>query len=180
MRSGTASAISRPTTQAKNIEWPTVALLVAFFVALASVIVWQDSISWPLETLAYIYLGGLWMSLGHELLHGHPTPWTSVNTAIGFIPLSFWVPFLRYKAMHIKHHESDLTFPEDDPESFYVAPELWQDAGWARRTYLLFLRTIPGRLTIGVPRGIIRFWRRIDQGMEPRGVPLGVALDCRT
>ncbi|MCE9621292.1 MAG: fatty acid desaturase [Actinomycetia bacterium] len=144
------------------------ALLVAFFAALGCVIGFQDSIPWPLETLAYIYLGGLWMSLGHELLHGHPTPWNSVNTAIGFIPLSFWVPFLRYKAMHIKHHRSDLTFPEDDPESFYVAPMLWNRAGIVRRSYFLFLRTVPGRLTIGVVRGIIRFWRR-EIRLAPQG-----------
>ena len=86
MGSATAPVIVRSQTQITKIEWPTVALLVAFFVALASVIGWQDSIPWPLEILAYIYLGGLWMSLGHELLHGHPTPWTSLNTAIGFIP----------------------------------------------------------------------------------------------
>ena len=160
MRSAETPAIVRSKIQIKNIEWPTVALLLAFFATLASVIVFQDSIPWPLEILAYIYLGGLWMSLGHELLHGHPTPWKTVNTALGFIPLSFWVPFLRYKSMHIKHHDSDLTFPEDDPESFYVAPELWQRAGTIRRTYLLSLRTIPGRLTVGVPRGIVRFWLR--------------------
>jgi fatty acid desaturase len=155
MGSGRAPASSRA-----KIEWPTVALLLAFFAALSAVIAWQNSILWPLETLAFIYLGGLWMSIGHELLHGHPTPWKWVNTAVGFIPLSLWVPFLRYKKMHIKHHESDLTFPEDDPESFYVAPELWHNSGIVRRSYFLFLRTIPGRLTLGVPRGIIRFWRR--------------------
>ena len=160
MGSAAAPAVVRSKTDSKRIEWPTVVLLLAFLAALAAVIGWQDSIPWPLETLAYIYLGGLWMSLGHELLHGHPTPWSSVNTAIGYLPLSFWVPFARYKAMHIKHHRSDLTFPEDDPESFYVAPESWQSAGTIRRSYLLFLRTIPGRLTLGVPRGIVRFWRR--------------------
>ena len=159
MRSGAASAISRSDVQSTT-EWPTVGLLVAFFAVLGSVIAWQESIPWPLETLAFIYLGGLWMSLGHELLHGHPTRWKWVNTAIGCTPLTLWVPFLRYKMMHLRHHESDLTFPEDDPESFYVAPELWQHAGTVRRRYLLFLRTIPGRLTVGVLRGIIRFWRR--------------------
>lgn len=168
MGSGAAPVMDRRQVQGKRIEWPTVALLGAFFVALGSLIGWQESIPWPLELLGYIYLGGLWMSLGHELLHGHPTPWTPVNTAIGFIPLSLWVPFARYKAMHIKHHLSDLTFPEDDPESFYVAPELWQHAGVVRRTYLLFLRTIPGRLTLGVPRGIIRFWRR-EIRLAPKG-----------
>lgn len=160
MGSGAGLAIGQSKVHVKQVEWPTVALLVAFFVALGCVIGWQDSIPWPLETLAFIYLGGLWMSLGHELLHGHPTPSNSLNTAIGFIPLSFWVPFLRYKTMHIKHHRSDLTFPEDDPESFYVSPDLWNNAGIVRRGYFLFLRTIPGRLTLGVPRGIIRFWRR--------------------
>ncbi|CAN5461163.1 fatty acid desaturase [soil metagenome] len=165
MRSGAAPAIARSrshvrTPAGSRIEWPTVALLLAFFAAFGALIAWQQSIPWPLELLAFVYLGGLWMSLGHELLHGHPTPWNSVNTAIGFIPLSFWVPFLRYKTMHIKHHQSDLTFPDEDPESFYVAPELWINAGTIRRRYFLFLRTIPGRLTLGVPRGIVRFWRR--------------------
>jgi len=160
MGSAAAPATVRPKSHVGDIEWPTVALLAAFFGSLAAVIAWQESIPWPLETLAFIYLGGLWMSLGHELLHGHPTRWNWLNTAIGFIPLSFWLPFLRYKALHIQHHRADLTFPEDDPESFYVAPELWQRAGTVRRVYLLFLRTIPGRLTVGVPRGIVRFWRR--------------------
>ena len=160
MGSAAAPAMVRPKSHVGDIEWPTVALLAAFFGSLAAVIAWQESIPWPLETLAFVYLGGLWMSLGHELLHGHPTRWNWLNTAIGFVPLSFWVPFLRYKALHIKHHRADLTFPEDDPESFYVAPELWQRAGTLRRGYLLFLRTVPGRLTVGVPRGIVRFWRR--------------------
>jgi fatty acid desaturase len=160
MGSAVVPAVSRSKSHVSSIEWPTVAVLVAFFVALSAVIAWRDSVDWPLETLAFIYLGGLWMSLGHELLHGHPTPWNSLNTAIGYLPLSLWLPFLRYKAMHIKHHASDLTFPEDDPESFYVAPESWQNAGTVRRTYLLFLRTIPGRLTVGVLRGIVRFWLR--------------------
>ena len=168
MGSAAAPAIARARIQGTSIEWPTVALLVAFFAALGSVIAWQDSLHWSLETLAFIYLGGLWMSLGHELLHGHPTPWTSLNTAIGYLPLAFWVPFLRYKTMHIKHHLSDLTFPEDDPESFYVSPDHWNNAGTIRRGYFLFLRTIPGRLTLGVPRGIMRFWRR-EIGLAEQG-----------
>jgi fatty acid desaturase len=142
------------------IEWPTVVLLIGFFLAWGAVIAFHDSIPWPLQLAAFVYLGGLWMSLGHELLHGHPTPWSRVNSAIGFLPLSFWLPFSRYKTLHRKHHQSDLTHPEDDPESFYVAPPVWQSAGPVRRRWFLFLRTIPGRLTVGVPRGIVRFWLR--------------------
>ncbi len=144
----------------RSTDWPTVILLVAFFGLWLSVVLLHESIPWPLQLVVLVPLGGLWMSLGHELLHGHPTRWNWVNTAIGSIPLSLWLPFGRYKSLHIKHHLSDLTSPEDDPESFYVSPPVWNQAGPWRRRYFLFLRTIPGRLTIGVPRGILRFWRR--------------------
>ena len=144
------------------------ALLAAFFAAWLATVLGHRQIPWPLQVVTLVFLGGLWMSLGHELLHGHPTRWNAVNTAIGFIPLSFWLPFARYKRLHIKHHLSDLTHPEDDPESFYVPPLTWQQASPLRRRYVLFLRTAPGRLTIGVPRGILRFWRR-----ELRLVPGG-------
>ena len=144
------------------------ALLAAFFAAWLSVVLLHESIPWVAQFAVMVALGGFWMSLGHELLHGHPTRWTWVNTVIGSIPLSLWLPFQRYKALHIQHHLSDLTSPEDDPESFYVAPPSWQRASPWRRRYFLLLRTIPGRLTIGVVRGIVRFWVR-----EVRLVPGG-------
>ncbi|MCY7300153.1 MAG: fatty acid desaturase [Ilumatobacteraceae bacterium] len=144
----------------RSTEWPTVALLVAFFAAWLAVVLLHESIPWPFQVAVLVPLGGLWMSLGHELLHGHPTRWNWVNAAVGSIPLSLWLPFRRYKALHIKHHLSDLTSPEDDPESFYVAPPSWHHAGPWRRRYFLFLRTIPGRLTLGVLRGVVRFWSR--------------------
>jgi len=49
-----------------------------------------------------------------------------------------------------------------------VPPSLWQGAPRWKRRYFLFLRTVPGRLTIGVLRGILRFWRR-----ELRLIPQG-------
>jgi fatty acid desaturase len=140
----------------RAVEWPTVALLAVFFAAWFAVLL--TGLPWPLQFVLLVYLGGLWMSLGHELLHGHPTPWNWLNTAVGFLPLSLWVPFHRYKTLHVEHHFSDLTDPVDDPESFYVTPEEWQRAGAVRRRWILFLRTAPGRLTVGVPRSIVRFW----------------------
>ena len=150
------------------VEWPTVGVLAVFFAGWIAVVLGGSALYWWVEFAVLVYLGGWWMSIGHELLHGHPTKWTWVNSAIGFLPLSLWVPFTRYKSFHIAHHRSDLTDPEDDPESFYVDPALWQRAGKARRVYLIFLRTTVGRLTIGVPRGILRYWWR-----EVRLVPTG-------
>ena len=167
--------MSQDTSQ-RTIEWPTVALLVGFFAAWLALVLGHRAIPWPLQFVAFVLLGRLWMSLGHELLHGHPTGWNWVNTAIGFLPLAFWLPFNRYKALHIKHHLSDLTDPEDDPESFYVAPPRWQQAGPWRRRFFLFLRTVPGRLTVGVPRGILRFWRREIRLLSGGGIALPWAL----
>ncbi|MFZ9483109.1 MAG: fatty acid desaturase [Ilumatobacteraceae bacterium] len=144
--------------QRQAVEWPTVLLLVAFFAAWGSLLAWHESVPWPLEVVLHVYLGGLWMSLGHELLHGHPTRWNSVNMVIGFLPLQFWIPFTRYKTLHVEHHYSDLTDPVDDPESFYVRPEVWESAGPLKRRWMMVLRTLGGRLLLGTPRGILRYW----------------------
>jgi fatty acid desaturase len=152
---GVTKAISR-----RGVEWPTVALLVGFFAAWGAVVGLHRHIPWPLQFVALVYLGGLWLSIGHELLHGHPTRWNAVNTTVGTPPLSLWIPFARYKTLHVKHHHSDLTDPIDDPESSYIDPEVWNRASPMRRRYMLFLRTTVGRFTIGVPRAIVRFWAR--------------------
>jgi fatty acid desaturase len=170
----------------RTVEWPTVALLIGFFAAWGAVVGWHRHIPWPVQFVVLVYLGGLWLSIGHELLHGHPTRWNWLNTAVGFVPLSLWIPFTRYRSSHIKHHRSDLTDPFDDPESNYVDPLVWQHAGQMHRRYILFLRTSPGRFTIGVPRSVLRFWRRDLRAMRTDGTVrlqwtvhlAGVALLC--
>ena len=86
--------------------------------------------------------------------------WNWFNSTVGFVPLSLWLPFARYKSSHVQHHRSDLTDPVTDPESYYVVPEVWQRAGRWQRRWMLALRTLAGRLTLGVPRGILRYWLR--------------------
>ena len=154
----------------QSIEWPTVLVLLGFGLAYLAVVLFHESIPWPVQLPLFVYLGGLSLSLGHELLHGHPTPWNAVNSTIGYIPLSLWIPFGRYKRSHIKHHKSDLTDPFDDPESTYVPPEVWQAAAPLRRRWMIFLRTTPGRFTVGVPRVILRFWGRELRHMGDREV----------
>ena len=145
--------------QRRQVEWRTVVVLGAFVACWAAVLGWHRHIPWYVELVTLTYLGGLWMSLGHELLHGHPTRHTWLNTAIGFVPLALWLPFSRYKTTHVQHHHADLTDPLDDPESGYVLPTTWLAAGGLRRRYLLLLRTAVGRFTIGVPRAVLLFWR---------------------
>jgi len=151
-------------------EWPTVALIVAFAIAWAALILGHAAVPWWLSLPALVYLGGLWMSIQHELLHGHPTRWNSVNTTIGFVPLGLWLPFVRYKSAHVQHHRSDLTDPFDDPESTYVDPARWQHAGPLRRRLMVFERTSIGRLTVGVPQVIGHFLVRDLRSLRDRHV----------
>ena len=144
----------------RAVEWPTVVLLVCFFAAWGSLMAFHERFAWWLQVPLLVYLGGLWMSLGHELLHGHPTRWNWVNSAIGFLPLSMWLAFPRYKASHVQHHLADLTDPATDPESYYVSPAVWEQAGSLQRRWMMALRTLAGRLTVGVVRGIVRYWIR--------------------
>ena len=67
-------------------------------------------------------------SLQHEILHGHPTRSVAVNRLFGIRPLSLWIPYDRFRVLHLVHHDnSRLTDPIDDPESSYWTPQAWQE-----------------------------------------------------
>ncbi|HEY4609787.1 MAG TPA: fatty acid desaturase [Ilumatobacteraceae bacterium] len=143
-----------------RIEWRTLGLFVGFYVAWLAVILMHSELPWPVSVGLLALLGGFYMSLQHEALHGHPTSRRSVNTALAFAPLSLWLPYLRYRRMHIVHHGTDLTDPQDDPESFYLRPADWSSAGPLKRSYILLTRTMIGRLSIGSVHSIGRYLLR--------------------
>jgi fatty acid desaturase len=96
-------------------------------------------------------------SLQHETIHGRPTPWPWLNSAIGFVPLSLWLPYERYRQSHLAHHATtELTDPFHDPESHYV-PAPRGPAGWARFFSARLQATLPGRLILGPWLAIARF-----------------------
>lgn len=140
-----------------GVEWATLGLFAGFYVAWLVVILGHQSLPWPAEVAALALLGGFYMSLQHEALHGHPTGWRGVNTTLAFAPLSLWLPYLGYRSSHMLHHHTDLTDPQFDPESFYLRPADWEAAGAVKRTYILATRTMLGRLTIGAVHSIGRF-----------------------
>lgn len=140
-------------------EWRTLGLFAGFYVSWAVVILGHRSIPWYASVVALALLGGFFMSLQHEALHGHPTSSRPVNTALAFAPLSFWLPYLAYRASHMVHHHTDLTDPDIDPESFYLRPHDWATAGTLKRAYILLTRTMLGRLTVGSVDSIVRYLR---------------------
>jgi fatty acid desaturase len=139
-----------------QIEWPTLALSALIYSGWIAATFWSGRI--PMPWLAVI--GGILIawhnSLQHEIIHGHPTPWRRLNTAIGLPPLSLWLPFPVYRDSHLAHHAShDLTHPDADPESRYL-----DASNHASRIALFVARlqsTLLGRMAFGPFFEVIRF-----------------------
>jgi fatty acid desaturase len=87
-------------------------------------------------------------SLQHETIHGHPTPWPRANRLLGFAPLNLWLPYERYKSLHLAHHRTEhLTIPGLDPEARYLSAthgRLARAAAWTSAT-------LAGRMLLGPP-----------------------------
>lgn len=147
-------------------EWPTVALSVAIYGGFLTVTWWWQSLP-----LALVVVVGGWLiawhgSLQHEVIHGHPTRLSWVNDAIGWLPLSLWLPYTIYKESHLEHHRDEhLTDPIEDPESSYFTRAAWEQLGAAGKILALWNTTLFGRLTIGPAVMILSFlvqeWRLV-------------------
>lgn len=113
-----------------------------------------------------LLVGGAWVcawhsSFQHELVHGHPTGWRAFNRVLAMPPLSLWLPFDRYRALHLAHHRDHLlTDPLEDPETQYFTSTSWQALGPVGRAVVLLCRRVAGRMMIGPIWAIGRFlWR---------------------
>ena len=142
-----------------NIEWPTCLLLIATYGSwIILTLNWATIPGWVLWILAG-YTIALHSSLQHEIIHDHPTRNQRLNLALGWPPLTLWLPIELYLENHSRHHESELTHPERDPESFYLGRDKWQALkGW-QQSLLLFNNSFAGRMLIGPWLAIGQTWR---------------------
>lgn len=70
-----------------------------------------------------ILLTAWYLSLQHELIHGHPTRWPRVNQLFGLLPLAVWYPYGLYRDSHLRHHRNDhLTDPHERSKVITSAP----------------------------------------------------------
>ncbi|MFM7273267.1 MAG: fatty acid desaturase, partial [Gammaproteobacteria bacterium] len=141
------SHAAEPSTPA--LEWPTLLLLLACIAAWMAL-----TAAWPLLPFWVVAPGvavllTLHSSLQHEILHGHPTRWRTLNHLLGNIPLSLWLPFARYRETHLAHHVNHrLTDPLRDPESNYWRAADWEALpGWQRAVVQLE-STLAGRVLL--------------------------------
>jgi len=107
-------------------------------------------------------------SLQHEVIHGHPTPWRRLNTALAVAPLSLWLPFEAYRCSHLAHHATEhLTDPRHDPESRYALDGTGRGKALNRAARRL-QSTLLGRLAVGPVFEAARFLA-LEAGAIVRG-----------
>ena len=158
------------------MEWPTVGVAVAIATGFAAVLTGHESVPTAVVVGALAVLGCWYNSLQHEVIHGHPTPWRALNTALAAAPVGLVVPFAVYRKIHLAHHRVDpLTDPDLDPESFYVSAAKWARCGPVRRAGLRAMSTLAGRIVLGPPVGAVRWWHRILADRSPGGVARAAA-----
>jgi fatty acid desaturase len=122
-----------------------VAVAVATYGGWIALTLFHRVLPWPVIAAAGGWLVAWHGSLQHETIHGHPTRSLRLNTVIGFVPLSLWLPYAIYRRSHIAHHGSAwITHPARDPESRYVTGER-RVQRWAA----VMQATLVGRLVFG-------------------------------
>jgi fatty acid desaturase len=173
-----------------DIEWRTLALIVACYLAWATVLFWLAPVAPVVAVLLAAVLVAFHASLTHEVLHGHPFRARLLNEATMFLPLNLFIPYNRFRDLHLSHHrDCNLTDPYDDPESNYLDPLVWAGLpGWKRRLFGMN-NTLLGRIVLGPLIGQLRFslddWRaarrgdraiRLAWGLHGIGAGLVIAL----
>ena len=151
-------------------EWPTWMLILAVYGAWLMLILQYRNLPPVVADVALVFVCAWFMSLQHELLHGHPTRHDRLNRLFGLLPLAAWYPYDIYRDSHIAHHRDELlTTPGVDPEANYVDAHTWQGMGPVRRFLHQAMRTVLGRFLLGPAVTILSVWVDIVTGPAQRG-----------
>jgi fatty acid desaturase len=129
-------------------DWRTLVIAVLVYGGWLATVFLHKQMPWWATFALLTWFGAWHLSLQHELVHGHPFRNSKLNAALASLSLTMWVPFLSFKRDHISHHNTTLTHPKLDTESYYSMPEQWQHSGRFLRSIYWANRTIAFRLTI--------------------------------
>ena len=141
-----------------EIEWLTLTLIAATYAIWCWSTTGLASVSLPASILFLTLALVLHASLTHEVIHGHPTPWTNFNAALVRPGVGLMVPYGRFRDMHLAHHyDENLTDPYDDPETNFMDPAAWVCLPASLRSLLRVNNTLLGRLVLGPAIGNILF-----------------------
>jgi fatty acid desaturase len=137
-------------------EWPTWLLVPVVYGMWFATLYGSHALGLMATTLLLILSCTWYMSLQHELVHGHPTRHRSFNKLLGFAPLAVWFPYTLYLESHLRHHnDAHLTLPGVDPETHYVSEEVWQRSGGFMRALFVHRKRFWGRFAFGPAMAIV-------------------------
>ncbi|WP_420861228.1 fatty acid desaturase [Algirhabdus cladophorae] len=141
-------------------EIPTAVLLVLTYGAFAGLGLAIGWIPLPLIILGLSIIIAQHSSLQHEVLHGHPFPYQTINDALVFPALGLFIPYMRFKDTHLAHHhDPNLTDPYDDPETNFLDAADWRRmSGWQQQLFG-FNNTLIGRMLVGPALSLAAFYR---------------------
>ena len=143
---------------ARRLELPTWLVAAAIYGGWVALTWHAARLPWWVVVPLGAYLVAWHSSLQHECIHMHPTRIRWVNTLVASPPLGVYLPFLLYREGHLQHHRTGiLTDPIDDPESYYVTPETWDELGGLSRARWWIERTLLGRLVLGPITMVVRY-----------------------
>ncbi|MDF1777250.1 MAG: fatty acid desaturase [Rhizobiaceae bacterium] len=133
-----------------NLEWRTVALIIFCYAMWLLLVFGLSRYSIVIACLALIPVITLHSSLQHECLHGHPFRWSFLNDALASVPIGLFIPYLRFKDSHLKHHQNaQICDPFDDPESWYLEQAFWHRLPRVLKFLFDVNNTLAGRLLLG-------------------------------
>ena len=142
----------------REMEWPTLGVLGACYLLWLGVTAFHAELGHWLAVPLLMLILAQHSSLQHEALHGHPFRRGWQNELTVFPALGLWLPYRRFRDMHLQHHRvPTLTDPHDDPESFYLPLTRWRLVGRWMYALLTFNNSLFGRMLLGPALAVISF-----------------------
>ena len=161
------------------MEWPTLGMLGACYLLWLGVAAFHAELGYWLAVPLLMLILAQHSSLQHEALHGHPFRQGWQNELTVFPALGLWLPYRRFRDMHLKHHRvPTLTDPHDDPESFYLPLTRWRLIGRWMYALLTFSNSLFGRMLVGPALAIVSFLttEAVAFARDERGVRMAWAM----
>ncbi len=141
------------------IELPTLGLILLSYAIWALLLIYNNYIPLPVWICVFALNTTLFLSITHEVIHGHPTKSKLLNRLLLLFPIGWIIPYERFRDTHIEHHNTDeLTDPFDDPESWYHPRFKYENMNRVIRAILTFNNTLLGRMLIGPAISIPKFY----------------------
>ncbi|WP_039056134.1 fatty acid desaturase [Enterobacter sp. Bisph1] len=137
-------------------ELPTWLVIFAVYGGWGSTLAGWKTLGLLPSTALLILFTSWYLSLQHELIHGHPTRWPWFNQLLGLLPLAVWYPYAIFRDSHLAHHRTHLlTLPEEDPESYYFSTQHWRRLTRCQRKLIQLRNTFFGRLLLAPALDIV-------------------------